>query len=98
MENNNTPDNMMSGKSDLWDSFTSFHEIGEFKVLASTEDTVVIRVENETGEGDMIVYQVFDGVYLMYNDYHMSYYRSMYQAAETVLAIDFCREGSLVMD
>lgn len=82
----------------LWDSFHSFGEIGEYRVLAQTDDCVVIRVENETGEGDMIVHQVFDGVFLMYNDFHMASYKSVYQAAETVLAVDYCREGSLTME
>ncbi|MBR1744337.1 MAG: AraC family transcriptional regulator [Lachnospiraceae bacterium] len=88
----------MEKKEDLWSSFQSFHEIGEYKLLANTEDTVIIRVENETGEGDMIVYRVFDGIYLMYNDFHMAYYHSMYQAMETALAVDYCREGSLAME
>ena len=88
----------MSNEKTIWDNFLHFGEIGPYRLIASTKECVVIRVENETGEGDMILYQVFDGVYLMYNDFHMSYYDSMYQAAETVLAIDYCREGSLIME
>ena len=82
----------------LWDTFHHFGEIGEYRVLAETPDCVVIRVENETGEGDMILHQVFDGVFLMYNDFHMSAYASMYQAVDTMLAVDYCREGSLTME
>lgn len=88
--------NKVSGA--LWDTLHNFGEIGEYRVLAQTEDCVVIRVENETGEGDMIVHQVFDGVFLMYNDFHMASYHSMYQAVETMLAVDYCREGSLTME
>ena len=82
----------------LWDTFHNFGEIGEYRVLAQTDDCVVIRLENETGEGDMILYQVFDGIFLMYNDFHMSRYHSMYQAVDTMLAVDYCREGSLTME
>ena len=82
----------------LWDTFHNFGEIGEYRVLAQTDECVVIRLENETGEGDMILYQVFDGIILMYNDFHMSQYHSMYQAADTMLAVDYCREGSLTME
>ena len=87
----------MAEKS-IWDDFKHFGEIGEFRMIASSEDCIVLRAENETGEGDMIIYPVFDGIYLMYNDFHMAYYNSMYQAAETVLAVDYCREGSLIME
>ena len=82
----------------LWDTFHNCGEIGEYRVLAQTDDCVVIRLENETGEGDMILYQVFDGIFLMYNDFHMSRYHSMYQAVDTMLAVDYCREGSLTME
>lgn len=82
----------------LWDTFHNFGEIGEYRVVAETDECVVIRLENETGEGDMILYQVFDGIFLMYNDFHMSQYRSMYQAVDTMLAVDYCREGSLTME
>ncbi|RRD94936.1 AraC family transcriptional regulator [Clostridiales bacterium COT073_COT-073] len=81
-----------------WDTFRGLGKIGEYRVLAQTEDCVVIRVENDTGEGDMILYQVFDGVFLMYNDFHMSAYASVYQAVETMLAVDYCREGSLALE
>ena len=82
----------------LWDAFHNFGEIGEYRVLAQTDECVVIRLENETGEGDMILYQIFDGIFLMYNDFHMSQYHSMYQAVDTMLAVDYCREGSLTME
>ncbi|MBR2835520.1 MAG: helix-turn-helix transcriptional regulator [Coriobacteriales bacterium] len=88
----------MTGNQTIWETFQSFQERGSFRLLANTPNTVVIRVENETGEGDMIVYRVFDGIYLMFNDYHMAYYDSTFQAAHTVFAVDYCREGHLVME
>lgn len=88
--------NKVSGA--LWDTFHNFGEIGEYRVVAQTDECVVIRLENETGEGDMLLYQLFDGIFLMYNDFHMSQYQSMYQAVDTMLAVDYCREGSLTME
>jgi AraC-like DNA-binding protein len=38
---------------------------------------------------------VFDGIYLMYNDFHLKSCISEYQNAETVLCIDHCREGRI---
>ena len=80
---------------ELWKTFHNFGKLGEYRVLAQTEECVVIRLENETGEGDMVLYQVFDGIFLMYNDFHMSQYHSMYQAVDTMLAVDYCREGGV---
>lgn len=86
----------MAEKS-IWEDFIRFGEMGDFRLIASSKDCVVLRVENETGEGDMIIYPVFEGIYLMYNDFHMVQYDSLFQAAKTILAVDYCREGSLVM-
>ena len=82
----------------LWKTFHNFGELGEYRILAQTEECVVIRLENETGEGDMVLYQVFDGIFLMYNDFHMSQYHSIYQAVDTMLAVDYCREGNITME
>lgn len=98
-------DNRYSGKEEryrrepgaLWAALEEFGELGDYRILSKTEECVIIRVENETGEGDMILYQVFDGVILMYNDFHMEYYNSLHQAADTMIAVDHCREGSLTM-
>ena len=78
--------------------FERLADIGEHRIIADTDDCFMIRLENETGEGDMIIYRVFDGIYLMYNDFHMAYYNSDYQAIKTMLAIDYCREGNLTME
>ena len=63
----------------LWKTFHNFGELGEYRILAQTEECVVIRLENETGEGDMVLYQVIDGNFIMYNYFNMSQYQSMYQ-------------------
>lgn len=89
---------MKKQENSIWESFRNIGNIGSYRLMADTKDCVVIRVENDTGEGDMIVYQVFEGIYLMYNDFHMAFYESEYQTIETVLAVDYCREGSLMME
>ncbi len=63
--------------------------------VASQGDCRVLRLEDKTGEGFMTMYRVFDGVYLMYNDFHLQSCISQYQNAETVLCIDHCREGRI---
>lgn len=79
----------------LLDALHKSGGIGAYRIVAHTEECVVIRLENETGEGDMIIYQPFDGIFLIYNDFHMAQYPSMHQAEDMMLAVDYCRQGSL---
>ncbi|MBQ8966733.1 AraC family transcriptional regulator [Ruminococcus sp.] len=63
--------------------------------IAAEGECRVLRLDDETGEAFMTMYQVFEGVYLMYNDFHLSRCVSEYQNADTVLCIDHCREGRI---
>ncbi len=64
-------------------------------MVASEGECRVLRLDDDSGEGFMTMYQVFSGVYLMYNDFHLNSCISKYQNAETVLCIDHCREGRI---
>lgn len=55
----------------------------------------VYQFRNETGEGTITIYEVFPGVALAYNDFHMRYYDSSFQPGKDVFCIDHCREGRL---
>lgn len=48
---------------------------------------------NETGEGTITAYEVFPGVSLACNDFHMRYYDSSFRPDRELLCIDHCREG-----
>lgn len=63
--------------------------------VVSEGECRVLRLDSESGEGFMTMYRVLDGVYLMYNDFHLRSCVSEYQNAETVLCIDHCREGRI---
>lgn len=55
----------------------------------------VYQFHNETGEGTITIYDVFPGVSLAYNDFHMRYYDSEFRPGRDLLCIDHCREGRL---
>jgi len=55
----------------------------------------VYQMSNETGEGHITAYEVFKGVYLMYNDFHMDYCVSEMLSYDNILCIDHCREGRI---
>lgn len=65
------------------------------EVLIKGEDCTIFQLRNDTGEGTITMYEVFPGVTLSYNDFHMKYYESAYQPDRNVLCIDHCREGRL---
>ena len=63
--------------------------------VAAEGECRVLRLDDESGDGFMTMYRVFDGIYLMYNDFHMKHCMSEYQNKETVLCIDHCRKGRI---
>lgn len=80
-------------KGGIWKLFEQIDMGSNVSLAVNTEESKVLRLEDPTGDGIMTVYRVFDGVFLMYNDFHLRECISGFQGAETILAIDHCREG-----
>lgn len=55
----------------------------------------VYQMRDETGEGVMTTYPVIDGVYLMFNDFHMRCCNSQLKIDADIFCIDHCREGRI---
>lgn len=68
---------------------------GQSIQLAESDGCSVYQLRNETGEGTITLYEVFPGVKLAYNDFHMQYYNSEFKPERHMLCIDHCREGRL---
>ena len=64
-------------------------------LLAQSDGCAVWQFCNETGEGTMTAYEVFPGVILSFNDFHMEQYHSRFVLDSRILAIDHCREGQM---
>ena len=64
-------------------------------MLAQSDGCSVWQFRNETGDGTMTAYDVFPGVILSFNDFHMERYLSGYKPDRKILAVDHCREGSM---
>ncbi|MCR5168040.1 MAG: AraC family transcriptional regulator [Oscillospiraceae bacterium] len=62
--------------------------------LSKIESCRVMRVANETGEGIMTIYPVFEGVYIIYDSFRMRECESSFHA-QNILCIDHCREGRI---
>lgn len=65
------------------------------QLLAQSGGCSVWQFRNETGEGTMTAYELFPGAQLSFNDFHMAYFDSHYSARQSMLAIDYCREGRM---
>ena len=63
--------------------------------LAESRGCRVFQFHGKTGEGIMTQYDLFPGVYLMYNDFHMEGYDSAFHTTEDMLCIDYCRQGRM---
>lgn len=64
-------------------------------LLAESDGCSVYSFCNETGEGTITIYEVFPGVALAYNDFHMRYFDSTFHTGADLFCIDHCREGRL---
>ncbi len=60
-------------------------------LLAQSDGCTVWQFRNETGEGTMTTYEVFSGVVLSFNDFHMERFDSSYVADRRLFAIDHLR-------
>lgn len=63
--------------------------------VMETDECKIMRLQDDSGEGMMTVYQVFSGIFLMYNDFHMKECISGFQTDANLLCIDHCREGRI---
>lgn len=62
--------------------------------VAATEQCQVYRMQNETGEGMITQYNVFPGVSLLYNDFHMENgFNENKLPRDHVIEINHCLEG-----
>ena len=64
-------------------------------LLVKSGGCSVYQFRNESGEGMITMYDVFPGVTLAYNDFHMSYYDSAFKSGKNLFCMDHCREGRL---
>lgn len=65
------------------------------KPLAQSNGCSVYQLSNETGEGTITLYEVFPGVMVGYNDFHMQCYESDFVMKGDMFCIDHCREGRM---
>lgn len=55
----------------------------------------ITHFKNSSGNGTMACYKVFPGVYLSFNDFHMTQCDSQLTMTKNVFCVDHCREGRI---
>lgn len=65
------------------------------KLLCRDEICSVYRMKNDTGDGTATVYELFPGILVMYNDFHMETCPSRDFNDGRLLAIHHCKEGRI---
>lgn len=74
---------------------TDFFTKQNMSMICCDETCSVYKMENETGDGTAAVYDVFPGVFVMYNDFHLEKCPSRQHLSEGMIAIHHCREGRI---
>lgn len=69
--------------------------VGASYHIVTQDNCTITQIRNSSGEGVMTNYELFDGVYLMYNDFHMETCESALKVVDNIFCIDHCREGRL---
>ena len=64
-------------------------------LLAQSGGCSVWQFRNETGDGTMTTYELFPGVALSFNDFHMASFDSSFSTRQRLFAVDYCREGRM---
>lgn len=65
------------------------------KLLCRDTACSVYQVKNETGDGTATYYQVFPGIYVLYNDFHIANCPARKFEEEHIIGIHHCREGRI---
>ncbi len=83
------------------ESFIKEIETGSnVKKIVQSGQKLELQLFDDTGTGNMTVYEVFSGIYLIHSDMHLSSCLSQFQLKGDVpmLCIDHCREGRMEME
>ncbi|MBN7772209.1 helix-turn-helix domain-containing protein [Clostridium aminobutyricum] len=70
----------------------------EVKMVSQADDCVVYEMVGESGGGIMTSYQVFPGVELIYNDFHMGECFQNKRPCSNIMEINHCKQGRFECD
>lgn len=73
-----------------------YGELGSnVEIVCENENCSIYKVYENGEEGIMTMYQLFQGVYIIFNDFHMENCISQFQKKGDIFCIDHCKEGRI---
>ncbi|ROR23948.1 AraC family transcriptional regulator [Mobilisporobacter senegalensis] len=81
---------ILSKEKGLYDS--------EIEIISQSDDCSIYRMKTDGGDGIMTSYQVFLGVELIYNDFHMGNCLHNKRPCKDIMEINHCRQGRFECD
>jgi AraC-like DNA-binding protein len=67
----------------------------DMELITEGRNCKIYKFKSEDGYGMMTMYHVFNGIMIMYNDFHMSSCKSEFFTDKDLLCVDHCREGRI---
>lgn len=65
----------------------------DLKRINSDENKTIFHIKNESGNGEVTVYELFKGIEVLYNDFHFKYYSSCQEKTNNIIEINYCKVG-----
>lgn len=65
----------------------------QMKLVCKDGNCSVFQLKTKTGDGTSTFYQVYPGIYVMYNDYHITCGPARQMECKRAIIIEHCREG-----
>lgn len=75
--------------------YENVHLGNNVTTICKNQECTVFEMKSNTGDGIMTCYEVFPGIALLYNDFHMQSCHSEFQAEKDMFSIEHCREGRI---
>lgn len=71
------------------------YSLEDFNEVLDKNNPEVFKIKNKTGEGSFKSYNVFPGVFVVYNDFDMYECSSTFKGDSNMFCIDYCKEGRM---
>ena len=71
------------------------YSLEDFNEVLDKNNPEVYKIKNKTGEGSFKSYNVFPGVFVVYNDFDMYECSSTFKGDSNMFCIDYCKEGRM---
>ncbi len=84
---------MLYRDESVWERLEKTEKDTSILTKTKTEECKLLHMIDHSGDGNITMYQVFEGVYLNFNDFHLHTFDVGMQSIESTLCLEYCQEG-----